>query len=193
VRGEADEAVLLHPLQVADPDHHLGQLLGEWVDFDSQKLRGADVGEQADVVGGGEGDHLFFQVEQQVDGDVEEVAGAAGGVEDFDLGEAVQVVAQGIFELFAGGGGLAAWAAFARRLLHLGPERQAFGFGRVPFAPQRGHEHRLQQRENVGAARVVGADLRTLGRVQEAFEQGAEDRRFDVAPILVVDFDCPSP
>ena len=37
---------------------------------------------------------------------------------------------------------------------------------------------------DVVAARVVGADLRPLGRVQRALEQRAEDGRLDAAPVL---------
>ena len=97
---------LQYSLQITDPNHHLGQLLGERVDFDAEELRGAHVRQPAQAELRAERDHLLFQVEQQVDGDVEEVAGAAGGVEDFDFSQAVEVIEQDFVEGFAGASGL---------------------------------------------------------------------------------------
>ena len=88
------EAVVVHPLQVADPDDDLGEFLGVVVDLDAGQLRGADGGEQADALLGRVGDDFFLQVQQQVQRDVEEVAGAAGRVEDRDVCQAVDEVAE---------------------------------------------------------------------------------------------------
>src|SRR4051812_626408 len=43
------EAVLQHPLQVANPDDDLGKFLSKGVDFDAKELVGADVGEPAEI------------------------------------------------------------------------------------------------------------------------------------------------
>ena len=56
-----------------------------------------------------------------------------------------------------------------------------------PFALERGQQDGLQERLDVGAAGVVGADLRTLGGVQRPLEERAEDRRLDAGPIVLVD------
>ena len=109
-------AVLAGPLEVADPDGHLGELEGVRVDLDAVELPGAhegDLGGEA-VVQGEDGD-LLLQVLELLEGDVEEVAGAAGGVEDPDVGEALVEAAQehlglvpGLLEPAAGGRGLRA-------------------------------------------------------------------------------------
>ena len=52
-----------------------------------------------------------------------------------------------------------------------------------PFAAERGHHDRLDDEHDVVAAGVVGADLGTLGRVEAALEERAEDGRLDAAPV----------
>src|SRR5690606_2550451 len=86
--------IVAHPLEVADPDDGLGEFRGVGVDLDAAELGGGDAGEEAqgDLGGGGEGDDFLLAVEELLDGDVEEVARAAGGVEDGDGGEAVDEV-----------------------------------------------------------------------------------------------------
>src|SRR5438128_9686495 len=46
----------------------------------------------------------------------------------------------------------------------------ALGLDRFPFAAERGHQHRLEQREDVVLTGVVGADLRALGGIEGALE-----------------------
>ena len=83
-------AVFLEPLDVADPDGGLGQLVGVGVDLDAVELGGRGAG---DVPGGadlaGEGGDFFLQVEELFEGDVEEIGAATGGIEDLDLGDLV--------------------------------------------------------------------------------------------------------
>src|SRR5579871_2415662 len=77
------EAVVVEPLKVANPDHDLGQLVGVVIDLDAVELLGAHLWEEGrHPVAGGKGDHLLLQVEQVLEGDVEEVATAAGGVKN---------------------------------------------------------------------------------------------------------------
>ena len=83
------------PLQVADPEDNLGDGGGSGVDFQPQELvrvdgvalhfeqvlAGAEVGERAQ--------HFAFEALHVFERDVEEVAGAAGGVEDADCAQLV--------------------------------------------------------------------------------------------------------
>jgi hypothetical protein len=65
------ETVLVAPLEVADPDDDLGKLAGVLVDFETEKLIGADLGKHTgEAVGGAEGDDLAFEIEQILEGDV---------------------------------------------------------------------------------------------------------------------------
>jgi hypothetical protein len=59
----------------------------------------------------------------------------------------------------------------------------------LAIAPERPHDEKLDERENVLFARVVGADLRALGGVKRALEEGAEDGRLDAAPVVGVNLD----
>jgi len=81
-------AVEVVPLQVTDPQNHLGELLGVGVDLQAEELRRPDQRDGGEVVVGGVVADFLFQVEQQVDGDVEKVARAAGRVEDAIAAEA---------------------------------------------------------------------------------------------------------
>ena len=83
-------AVVDQPLDVADPDGDLGQLVGVLVDLDAVQLGGRDGDEEApgaQLVR--QADHLVLQVEQQAQGHVQEVAAAAGRVEHLDGGDLV--------------------------------------------------------------------------------------------------------
>ncbi len=54
-------------------------------------------------------------------------------------------------------------------------------------APQRRHEHWLDEAQDRGPVGVVGAELGALRGVQAALEEGAEDGRLDLAPVEVRD------
>ncbi len=93
--------------------------MGVGVGFDAEELAWADLAgaDGGEAVGEGEVFRLFPKVEQLLEGDVEEVAGAAGGVEDGDGGELVEEGGEEVFRVGAlpKGGlvgfcvGLAAW------------------------------------------------------------------------------------
>ena len=78
------ESVVVHPLEIADPDYDLGKLLGVGVDFQSVKLCGIHLGNQRQSARGRVGNNLLLQVQEHVDRHVEEVAGAAGRIENGD-------------------------------------------------------------------------------------------------------------
>src|ERR1035437_1369331 len=83
--GGGAEAVEADPLEPADPDGHLGEVEGIGVDLDAVELPGADGGEVGtDAFFHAEEDDFFFEIFEFEERDVEEVAGAAGGVENLD-------------------------------------------------------------------------------------------------------------
>ena len=162
------------PLQVADPQHHFGDPGGAGVDLEAEKLVRVDGDafelEQAlrlaEVVQ--EVEHFAFEALHVFERDVQEVAAAAGRVEHAqgaqvavkgaDLGDRVFVFAL----LFEGERGHLNLAPFGAQGLDDGGQHEAL---------------------DVGARGVVGAELVALARVEGAFEQGAEDGGFDVAPV----------
>ena len=80
------------PLEVADPEDELGDGDGVVGEFEAEELLGADfvfVHLEGGVAteGGDEFEHLGFEALHVFEGDVEEVGGAAGGIEDFDFAE----------------------------------------------------------------------------------------------------------
>ena len=86
------EAVADHPLDLADPDGHAGELGGVGVDLDAQDRLGADLrdlhrrceDERAPV------DRLELEVLERPQRDEQEVAGAAGGVEHADAAQSIE-------------------------------------------------------------------------------------------------------
>ena len=97
------EAVADHPLDLADPDGHAGELGGVGVDLDAQDRLGADLrdlhraleDERAPV------DGLELEVLERPQRDDQEVAGAARGVEHAD---AAQSLEEGLEDGVAGPG-----------------------------------------------------------------------------------------
>jgi hypothetical protein len=87
------ESVALDPLEPADPDGHLRQLVGVGVDLDAVKLPRTDLRQVAReaAVHRVEND-LLLEVLQLLQHDVKQVAGAAGGIEHLHVLKAVQVV-----------------------------------------------------------------------------------------------------
>jgi hypothetical protein len=69
------------------------------------------------------------------------------------------------------------------RCFPLWPHTLRLALDVCPLAPQRIHQHRLDDQPDIGRARVVQAELGALARVDRALEQRAEDRRLDLAPI----------
>ena len=128
----------------------------------------------------GEGDDLLLQVEQLPQGDVEEVAAAAGRVEHPHAGELAGEAASAascssLVQLARAGARLAA--------SRLAASSRACACTSAHSPAQRRHQHRLDDQQDVLAAGVVRAELRALGRVQAALEQRAEDGRLDAGPV----------
>ena len=161
------------PLQVADPQHHLGDLRRTRVDLHAEELVRVD-GQPLQLEGAGLNQaaehfqHFAFQALHVLQGDVEEVAAAAGRIEHAGL-------AQLVVEL----------ADLGHRLLGLAllPVGQRGGLYLRPFGAQRLDDGRQYQALDIGTRRVVGAEFVPLTRVQGALQQGAEDRRLDVTPV----------
>src|SRR5438105_14389172 len=78
------EAVVASPLQITDLDRDLRELEGVRIDLDGLELLHAHARLELEAELGGEGDDFFFQIEQELDRDVKEVAAAAGGIEHGD-------------------------------------------------------------------------------------------------------------
>ena len=104
------EAVGLVPLDVADPQGGFRQLRRVLVDLQAHHLVGLHRGRQAmPAPGRGEVDDLPFQIQQRAQGDVEEVAAAAGRVQHGYGGETAaegfqprprQIVRSRIYRIF---------------------------------------------------------------------------------------------
>jgi hypothetical protein len=82
------------PLQVADPQHEFGDGGGARVEFDAEELMridGVGLQLQLHVLAElrGEVEHLAFEDFHLLQGDVEEVAAAAGGIEHAEAAELV--------------------------------------------------------------------------------------------------------
>jgi hypothetical protein len=168
-------AVAAAPLDVADPDGDARQLGGEFVDFQPEDVVRAGMhdqfGAEAEFVGVDVG--AFLDVAQGFEGEVEEVAAAAGGVEDAEVLEAEQ-------EALVGGAG-AFLPCFARRISGVLDR----GFGRPHSAAKRFADERVDQFGDGAGVGVVGAERGAGGGVEAAFEQGAEDGGVDGAPVHV--------
>ena len=162
------------PLQVADPQDHLGDGGGPGVELQAEQLVGIDadpgqVHEHLALAQALQGvEDLALQALEVFEGHVEEVAGAAGGVEhphpgQADLEGGDQLDGLGVFALFVQGEGGAV--------------------DRGPFLAQGLDDGGQDQALDVGPRGVVGAEAVALQGVQGAFEQGAEDGGLHMAPV----------
>lgn len=104
------------PLEVADPEDEVGDGGGAGADFDAAELVGVD-GEAGVFDGelgvgelGEEVVDLAFEAFEVFEGDVEEVSGAAGGVEDGDGAEVFEEFAD-VLTAFLSSPSLACWMA----------------------------------------------------------------------------------
>ena len=163
------------PLQVADPEDEIGDDGGAGVEFEAQKLMGIDGIEFLGLAEGGEGFEDFaFEALEVFEGDVEEVTGAAGGIEDKSVAEFAVELAGGL----DGGGGVSGV-----------DEVGDSGDGGLPVLAERFDDGGDDEAFDVGARGVVGAEGGTLVLVEGAFEEGAEAGGLDVAPVGVGGFD----
>lgn len=166
--------------RVADPQHQLGDRCGARVDLDPQEVF------RGDGVAGDLGhvlviaqleqvfEHLALQLLHPRHRDVKEVAGAAGGIEHFGLGE---LRVERLDER-------ARLVRFA--LVDQLPGGDAHP---VPVGAQRLHDGRADQPLNIGARGVMRAELGPLLRIERAFEQGAEDRWLHLGPDMFAGLD----
>ncbi len=164
---------------VRHPQGRLGDARREGADFDAVELVDGDPGEPRDIdlalpCGGGIGaqlaDHVDFEQAQLAVGDDEEVAAAAGGVEEGHLAELLAEGAEGV-------------AARVALALADTPEGGAQGV----------QEQGRDDLEDVLLGGVVG----TLGAapvaVHDRLEEGAEDRARDAGPVEVAGLDQEAP
>ncbi len=155
------EAVVLVPLDVANPQGGAGQLGGVEVDLQSAHLVRLDRGRQASPpIHGREVDCLSLQVEQGAQGQVEKVAAAAGRVEHFHLEQPLLKPAQ---------------PDPRRIIMPVVQEVAGLLLHGLPLPAQWDHHHRLDHQHDVLGAGVVRAEMGALGCVQRPLEQGPED------------------
>src|SRR4051812_26935682 len=83
------------PLKIADPENELGDGGGAGIDFDAEELvrvhgmRFAEFEFETFAEGGGDIEDFAFQPFEMFECDVEEIAGTASRVEDFDLAKMI--------------------------------------------------------------------------------------------------------
>ena len=162
-------------LEVADPEDDLGDGGGAGVELDAEEvvradddaghLQGAVAAEFLEEV-----EHLGLQAFHQLQGDVEEIPGAAGGIEHADGGEFLVEGADG------GAGFLA---------LVLVIELGGGGADGLPFLAEGIDQGRADEALDVAARGVVRAELVPLAGIERPFQQGAEDGGLDAGPILL--------
>ena len=176
------------PLQVADPQHHFSDGGGTRIQFDTEQLvriDGFGAGRIGALAIDGEAalaeadfiecvEHFAFEAFQVFEGDIEEIARAAGRIEHVQRAQAMVKTAQHADRLL---------------LLAFGGQGEGGGLGIAPLGAQRFDHGRQHEALDIGARRVVRAELVPLARIQRAFEQGAEDGRFDVLPFGACRFD----
>ncbi len=178
------------PLDVADPDGRAREFGRERVDLDPmQDFRPDARHGHAETERLAIEDRAPLDVLHALKGEIEEIARAAGGVENTNRAEPVdESVALG-FRL--GARGVEALAEIALGI----PAAPAGGFEhgrhdrldprlrRLPFGAERAQHDWLYDHLDLVWIGVVRADLRPLVGVEKTLEQGAEDRRIDQAPV----------
>ena len=164
--GEGDVGLV-----VGEPEGDLGNAGGEFFDLDAVHLIDIDFGELGDI----EGEFVLgfaelvavdfqqdfeFELAQFAVGDDEEVAAAAGGVEEGEPGHAF---VEGLEAGDAAGGFI--------------------GTGGLELGAEFIEEERADEFEDVFFRGVVRADLASLGGIHDALEEGAEDGGGDARPL----------
>lgn len=165
------------PLEVADPEDEVGDDGGAGVDLGAEELVRVDseAGVFECLLGLAERDEGFedfaFEALHVFEGDVEEVAGATGGIQDACVAELAMEVQRGVDGLLGVAGV---------------DEVGDGGDGVVPVGAKWLNEDRGNEAFDVSAGCVVRAEGVTFGGVEGAFEEcSEEDGGFDVAPVGV--------
>ena len=171
-------------LEVADPQHQVGDGGGARIHFEADELGGRH-GHAFEFEGGAaiprqRLPHFAFQPFQVVERDVKKVARAARRVEHLHARQPGQKARQ-LALRFKGG----ALLRHGRRLC-LGPrlDSRHGRLHRLPLGLQRLDDGRPHEALDVRARRVVGAQVVPLGGVEGAFEKGSENGRLDALPVL---------
>jgi hypothetical protein len=115
-------------------------------------------------------ENFAFEALHVFEGDVEEVAGATGGIQDAGVAELAMEVQRGVDGLLGVAGV---------------DEVGDGGDGIVPVGAKWLNEGRDNEAFDVSAGCVVRAEGVTFGGVEGAFEECSEDGGFDVAPVGV--------
>ena len=172
------KSVGIVPLDIANPQGGFRQLSRVFVNLQAHHLgrvhqRRARRAVKCDLIVDG----LPLEVEQRFEGDVEEVAAAAGRIQSFGIG---QPEAVGLHDGHCAVG-------VAGGLSGIG-----FRFGPLPSRLQVVQNHRLNHAADVRLAGVVRPQRGAFfGKTQRALEQSAEYRRLDVTPVLGCGFRQP--
>ena len=164
------------PLDFANPDADAGQFGGVFVDLDAQQVvrAGDQVLLAVQSQAGGLGDGEQFHVLEGFEAQEQEVAAAAGGVEDAERPQRFQPLDEAAVCLFVGGVAMP---------LDFGRERLQFLRRLFPLLEQRPGDDGIDDAGDGGRVGVVRAQLAALGGVEAALEQGAEDGNVDGAPV----------
>ncbi len=173
------KAVLYSPLEVADPDGDLRELVGVGACLYPVELLGADLREEwREPDRPREGEDLFFEIQQLLEAHVQEVPRPARRVE---YAQSPQLFGEAKQERLRPPQGVPQpTAPRDARLLCLRP---GVLLHPLPFPAERGHQDRLDDGEYVLAAGVVRPEPGTLVRIERAFEERTEDRRLHRSPV----------
>ena len=172
-------AVLEHPLDLADPYRDPRQLGGVGVDLEAQHVVGAGLDGELAVQAEGFGVEVgaVFEVFEGAQAEVQEVAGAAGGVEHAEVLEPFEVAQKDALGVLHG-----LLRTLAAGLVFVDQRGEA-GLGGVPLALQGLDEHRADELHDGLGVGVVGAQRGAHLGVEATLEEGAEDGGLDGGPI----------
>ena len=172
------------PLQVADPQHQLGQGGGARVQLDAQKLLQRDgfafkaqlvlrVAQGFKLV-----DDFAFQALQVFQRHIQKVGAATGRIQHAHAAQLVQKLLH-----FGAGFGALCVGGLALQRGGFVRQHQGGGLGVGPVGAQRRDDGRQHQPLDIRTRGVVRAQCVALGGVQRAFQQGAEYGGLYLAPV----------
>jgi hypothetical protein len=168
------------PLEISDPEDEVGDGSGAGIDVDAEELmrvngathvfeRGLRVAER------GEGFEDFaLQALEVFEGDVEEVAGAAGRVEDADVAKTTMKIAEDVDRIVE---------------MSIIDELRDGTFDVVPIGTEGFDDGGHDESFDVGARRVMRTKGVPFFGIQRPFEQCAEDGGLNIAPVGVCSID----